>query len=186
MFKKTTLIFATVFVFGGCASYNAFDMFKRDAGYEKALLNTKNAQISNSFETKIKLTAAYLNPLFPQEYKDAEYFFVGVFIPQDYDEPKKAGLFNEDYNLTIKAEEVKNPSLGQASGSASYLAPISIKEIVKKDESELYKKMPHTDNWSRYYVVSFPKQNNSEILTLRLQSVIFGEALLNFPKVGLD
>ncbi|MDD3465790.1 MAG: hypothetical protein PHE67_01480 [Campylobacterales bacterium] len=186
MFKKTTLILAFALAFGGCASYNAFDMFKKDEGYEKALLNTKNAQLSNSFETKIKLTATYLNPLFPQTYKDAEYFFVGVFIPQDYDDSNKAGLFNKDYNLTIKTKEIKESTLGAPLKPAQYLPAVKIEEIVKKDESELYKKMPHVDNWSRYYVVSFPKQEGNEAVTLKLQSAIFGESLVVFPRVGLE
>jgi hypothetical protein len=186
MIKKTALIATMAFTFGGCASYNAFDMFKRDAGYEKALANTKNAQISNSFETKIKLTATYLNPLSPSTYKDAEYFFVGIFIPQDYDESQKAGLFNKDYNLTMKAKDIKDSVLGAPTKPAEYISAVSIEEIVRKDENELYKKMPHTDNWSRYYIVSFPKQSGSEALSLQLKSATFGETLISFPRVGLE
>lgn len=166
MVKRVVAPILAAFILSGCQTYNAFDMFKKDDSYEKALMETKNAQIINSLETKAKISATYLNPLYPAEYKDGEYFFVGVYIPNDYDSPKNAGLFNKEYRLATKG------------GIEAKI----VQEILKKEQNELYRKMPHTDVWSRYYVVSFPKQSGDAALELTLKSP-YGEASLAFPRV---
>lgn len=186
MIKKIAFTAFTAFMFIGCGAYNALDMFQKDKSYEKALLHTKNAQITNSLETKAKITATYLNPLYPSEYKDAEYFFVGMYIPDDYDSPKESGLFNKDYNLLMIDMREKVVALGDKEVVQGYIKPLSVEPIIKKEQNLLYKKMPHTDNWSRYYVVSFPKQQGTEPLNLKLKSNLYGEVLLNFPRVGLE
>jgi len=169
MIKRLVAPILTVLVLSGCQTYNAFDMFKKDDSYEKALIETKNAQIINSLETKAKLSATYLNPLYPSEYKDAEYFFVGVYIPDDYDSPKDAGLFNKEYKLVMK--DIKGD-----------IQPKNIEQIAKKEQNKLYKQMPHTDTWSKYYIVSFPKQDGASALELKFKSS-YGEASLSFPRV---
>lgn len=187
MVKNIVLGCFVILIFSGCASsYNAFDMFKKDTMHEKALLNTKNAQITNSLETKAKITATYLNPIYPSEYKNAEYFFVGVFIPDDYDNPKESGLFNKDFKLTMDDKVKKEVALGSSTLPKGYIEPLSVEYIVKKDENLLYKNMPHTDNWSKYYIVSFPKQEGDTALSLKLKSTLYGEVLLSFPRVGLE
>lgn len=168
MIKKIGLFVIATLVFSGCQTYGAFDVFKKDEQYELALLHTKNRQIINSLETKAKITATYLNPLYPSTYKDSEYFFIGLYIPDDYDKKESAGLFNKDYKLLIK-------------GIREDIAPLNISEITKKEQNELYKKMPHTDNWSKYYIVSFPKQADEANLTLLLKS-LYGETSLVFLK----
>jgi hypothetical protein len=186
MIKKIIFTVLAVFIFSGCASYNAFSMFQKDTQHEKALLNTKNAQITNSLETKAKITATYLNSVYPSQYKDAEYFFIGVFIPDDYDNPKESGLFNKGFKLMMEDKTQKEVGLGSDKAIKGYMEPLTTEYIARKDESVLYKNMPHTDNWSRYYVVSFPKQKGVEPLNLKLKSTLYGEAALSFPRVGLD
>ncbi len=169
MTKKIVAPVFAALILSGCQTYNAFDMFKKDDSYEKALIQTKNAQIINSLETKAKISATYLNPLYPMEYKDAEYFFVGVYMPDDYDNPANAGLFNKEYKLAVKTAK-------------GFVEPKGVEQILKKEQNELYRKMPHTDVWSRYYVVSFPKQDGEGAIELLLKSS-YGEALLSFPRV---
>jgi hypothetical protein len=186
MLKKVVSAALAAFLFGGCSTYNAFDMFKKDDSYEKALRETKNAQILNSFETKIKITATYLNHLYPSEYKDAEYFFVGVYIPDDYEGKKDSSLFNKEYKLYMQNLAKSEQALGGAKPKEQYLEASKIEFIEKKEQNLLYKKMPHTDNWSRYYLISFPKQEGDEPLLLKLSSPTYGEAKLSFPRAGLD
>ncbi len=186
MVKKIVSAALAAFLLGGCSTYNAFDMFKKDESYEKALRETRNAQILNSLETKIKITATYLNPLYPSEYKDAEYFFVGVYIPDDYDGKKESALFNKEYRLQMQNLAKSEQVLGGAKPKEQYLEASKIEFIEKKEQNQLYKKMPHTDNWSRYYLISFPKQEGSEPLTLKVSNPAYGEAKLSFPRVGLD
>ncbi|MGE4399728.1 MAG: hypothetical protein AB7D29_09435 [Campylobacterales bacterium] len=183
MTKGIATALCAALLFGGCQTYNAFDMFKKDEHYEKALKETRNAQIINSMETKAKITATYLNPLYPSRYSDAEYFFVGVYIPDDYDKKEESGLYNKDYSLSMtvaaKKEELK---LGEQAALPSTVQAKIVETIVKLDQNELYKKMPHTDAWSRYYVVSFPKQEGNSALGLSFKGPD-GAASLSFPKV---
>ena len=78
-----------------------------------------------------------------------------------------------------KKEELK---LGDKAAPSSMVQAKIVEMIVKLDQNELYKKMPHTDAWSRYYVVSFPKQDGNSALSLSFRGPD-GVASLSFPKV---
>lgn len=168
MFKIILLTFALIIA--GCSSKNEgmLSYLNIDEQTEKALNYTKSAQIVNSLELRAKITATYLNPLYPDKYKDGEYFFVGVYIPGDYGKPKPEDVNRTDYRLVLKSKD----------GNSSALSA----EIVDK-KSHFFKSMPHTDNWSRYYVVGFkglkPKVYN---MTLVLISEEYGTAQMDFVK----
>lgn len=182
MLRAISIISASIFLFGGCQTYNAFDMLKKDKLYEKALQETKNGQIITSLETKAKISATYLNGLYPSTYKDKEYFFVGVFIPDDFDKPELFGLNNKNFDFGMLKIVKKEAKLGEAATIQKvFVKPDSIEHIKKPDENSLYKSIPHTDAWSRYYVVSFSKQEGVGDMTLVLKSES-GEATLNFSK----
>lgn len=182
MTKGVATALLAAFVFGGCQTYDAFDMFKKDEHYEKAIKETRSAQIVNSMETKAKITLTYLNPIYPSRYSDAEYFFVGLYIPDDYDKKEQAGLFNKDYLLSMRVTPKKDDvKLGEKAAEASDVQAKVVETITKPDQHEIYKKMPHTDAWSRYYIVSFPKQDKDMQLNVKLKG-LDGVAVLNFPK----
>lgn len=168
MVKKLFFYICAIFVLSGCHHYNAMEMFKKDDSYEKAVLHTKSGQIVSSLETKAKITVTYLNPIYPNEYSDRDYFFVGVYIPNDYDSADKRGLMNPDFKLLIKKEVD--------------MAPSKITEITKKENDPLYKKMPLTDEWSRYYVVSFEKTKGDKTVLLTLKNISGGETVLSFQR----
>ena len=159
---------SAIFVLSGCHHYNAMEMFKKDDSYEKAVLHTKSGQIVSSLETKAQITVTYLNPIYPNEYSDRDYFFVGVYIPNDYDSADKRGLMNPNFKLLIKKE--------------ADIAPSKITEITKKENDSLYKKMPLTDEWSRYYVVSFEKTKEDKTVLLTLKNISGGETVLSFQR----
>ena len=168
MVRKLFFYICAIFVLSGCHHYNAMEMFKKDDSYEKAVLHTKSGQIVSSLETKAKITVTYLNPLYPNEYSDKDYFFVGVYIPNDYDVAEKRGLMNPDFKLSLQKE--------------GDTAPVKISEIVKKENDPLYKKMPLTDEWSRYYLVSFEKIKADKTISLALKNISGGETVLNFQR----
>jgi hypothetical protein len=174
---RKAILFATFGFFGavfcGCTpsvpndATSALKMFSKD---KQALKYTKSAQIINSFETKAKITATYLSKLDTAKYGSDERFVVGIYIVNDDDEAKKSGLNNKNFTLTMNVEGKK-------------LEAKVIGEL--KNEDELVRRIPHSDNWSRYYIVSFPTQK-AQTLTLQYSHAQFGEATLNFSKFGLD
>lgn len=167
----------SAFVLGGCGSTmqeeanSAFKMFNKDQFYEKALIQTKSSQIINSLETKAKISATYLNKI-DSKYVDGEYFFVGVYIVNDDDDGKKSGLANKRFRLYINNTDKK------AEKSAQIEAEVV--ELLRNDDDAV-RKMPHTENWSRYYIVKFPTQKTPS-LTMEYKSE-YGKAVLLFPKI---
>jgi len=177
---RKAIFFASLGIFGaffcGCSptvpndATSALKMFNKDNFYDSALKYTKSAQIINSFETKAKISATYLSKIEQDKYGTGEQFLVGIYIVNDDEEPKKAGLNNKNFTLSMGA-------------NGSKFEPKSVKEL--KNEDELVRRIPHSDNWSRYYIVEFPAQK-SQTLTLHYSHAQFGEATLNFAKFGLD
>ncbi|GHV07793.1 hypothetical protein AGMMS50229_15180 [Campylobacterota bacterium] len=136
-----------VALLAGCSGRSAFFDFTGSTAYAQALPYTKRGEISDRFDSKALITASYLNMIYPQKYtEEAEYFFVGLYIANDYAKDK-AGINNPQYSLTLNG--------------AKYL---SAKEIDKNDE--LVKLMPMVNRWSRYYLVTFAP--STEVMQLSL------------------
>jgi hypothetical protein len=176
MYKKTFLVLSTLIMIGcstkqdecGAKEHSNFaQLFTKDEIYDKSLKNTHKAQLMASFETKALLTATYLNPVFNSrackqrfhnEMKDAEYFFVGVFITNS-----KSSEFNtKGYQLTLNGQK-----------------PIDI-QLLSKDDPLRYE-MPMMNNWSTYYKVKFPIVKGSK-LKLIFENDRFGKDLLSYSK----
>jgi len=178
MYKKT-LLFLSALVIVGCSprkdecgvrEYSDFgQLFTKDEIYDKSLKNTHKAQLMASFETKALLTATYLNPVFAQrnckkrftnQMKDAEYFFVGVFIPNSGGKDSK---FNtKGYMLRLNGR-----------------VPSEVK-LLDKDDPLRYE-MPMMNNWSTYYKVKFPTMKGKE-LRLIFENDRFGKDILIYQK----
>jgi len=174
---KQLLLLSTLFLFAGCSAHkdecNIRDksdfgqLFKKDEIYHTSLINTHKAQLIASFETKALLTATYLNPVFERRdcrrrlknnTKDAEYFFVGVYIADS----EKHEFNTRGYSLTLNG-----------------LTPIEIKKLDKNDP--LRYEMPMVDNWSTYYKVKFKKSSERK-LTLIFENDRFGRDILSYSK----
>ena len=137
------LISIMVFI-SGCSRTTAFDFFKMDDNYERAVDNLQTGTIVKSFETKAILSTVYLNRVYPKKYSDGEYFFVSIYLREDIRLYFKAGINNKKYKFTLNGEE---PLLG---------------EELKSDD-ELRLSMPITNEWNRYYLVKFDTQNTKEL-----------------------
>lgn len=176
MYKKTFLFLSTLLIVGcsskqdecGVKEHSDFaQLFTKDEIYDKSLKNTHKAQLIASFETKALLTATYLNPVFAQrnckkrftnKMRDAEYFFIGVFITNS-----KSSEFNtKGYRLTLNGKQ-----------------PSDI-ELLDKDDPLRYE-MPMMNNWSTYYKVKFPIVMGNE-LKLIFENGRFGKDILSYSK----
>jgi len=176
MYKNVLLLASILFISGcsqkqdECGTQEKSDfaqLFTKDEIYHTSLVNTQKAQLMASFETKALLTATYLNPVFEKrackkrfknEMVDAEYFFVGVFIPNS----ENHEFNSKGYSLTLNG-----------------LKPIEIKELDKNDP--LRYEMPMVDNWSTYYKVKFKKTPKNDF-SLIFENDRFGKDVLNYSK----
>jgi len=158
--KITILIITAILVLGaGCSQKTGFLL--EDTLEQNAVIHTKKGQLYRSMEIKAAITATYLNAI-KSEYnsKDKEMFLVSVFIDKDSEDPKKQGLFNKDYSLTLNGVKAKE-----------------IKVLDFKDD--LIKLAPMRNQWSTYYLVSFQKQNSEE-LRMVFKNDAYGEVVLKF------
>ncbi len=161
--KRLVLAALALWLLAGCSS-KEIQIFAKDKPYIEALRYTKKGDIVLSLENKATIIATYLNPL--QKRKDKEYFFVRVFIDNDFEEPKKSGLFNPDYSLTLNG-----------------CKPLRIQKL--SFDSELAKKMPFVQRWYKLYLVTFPK-TQSDTLRLTFKNRNYPAAVVTFQRYEGD
>ncbi|WP_187648360.1 hypothetical protein [Nitrosophilus labii] len=147
-----------LFLFNGCGYKNGFAFFSKDKPYEKAISYTKKGEIVVSMENKAFIIATYLNPIY-KRYEDGDYFFVRVYISNDFEDDKKNGLLNPKYHLLLNDQE-----------------PTMIKELSREDI--LTKEMPMVKPWYKIYLVKFPK--DSGVKKLHFKSDDYGQTVLIF------
>ena len=134
--RKIFIFTLFLLFFTGCAQKSGFAFFNKDKPYEKAISYTKKGEIVVSMENKAFIIATYLNPI--KNYTDGEYFFVRVYIANDFSDEEKSGLYNPKYHIYLNEK-----------------APIEIKKLSMEDM--LSKEMPMVKPWYKLYVVKFPK-----------------------------
>jgi hypothetical protein len=148
---KFLLLLATaLLLFSGCSKTTAFDFFKMDENYEKAISNLQSGTIAKSFETEAILSSVYLNEVYPKEYNDGEYFFLALYLSDDKRLFFKSDLRDPDYKLTLNEINF-----------------VDGKELQSNDK--LRSLMPINNEWNRYYLIKFETQERNDLL-LKLEN----------------
>ena len=160
--RFSLIAIAGMLMLGGCADKGAFDMFKMDTAHERAVEQMRTGTIVQSFETKAILSAVYLNPVYPGEYKDGEYFIAALYFEKRNLDTKKWDLEKYGYTLTLNGA-----------------APVSMEEIQEKDPRRAL--IPIQNNWNRYYLIRFEPVQGSA-LALKLENDQTGSVVLDYPK----
>ena len=153
---RSLFFILSIFLFTGCSFKKPF--LEPDSVLQESLVYSKKGEIYNSLEIKASLFATYINRL-DSKYKDGEYFVVSIFIDDDFEDPKKYGLNNKAYRLTLNGYDY-----------------VYKKEL--KEDSELRKLVPFKNQWSHYYLVKFPKQKG--VKKLELSHFRYGSTTLRF------
>lgn len=156
--KKFLLYIALLLFFNGCSSKSGFNFFSEDRPYENAIAYTKKGEIIVSMENKAIIIATYLNPIY-KKYNDGEYFFIRVYIANDFEDEKKSGLFNPKYKIYLNNQE-----------------PVEIK-ILSKDDI-LVKEMPMVKAWYKIYLVKFEKTSKPKKIVFKSDD--YGQTVLTF------
>lgn len=146
----------------GCANKGAFDLFTMDKAHERSVEQLRTGSIVLSLETKAIISAIYLNPVYPDKYKDGESFIVAIYFENDMRSVKKRDIHNIGYTLTLNGKE-----------------PVEMEELPEKDlRREL---IPVRNTWNRFYLVKY--HNFSEgALALALENNQTGSVVLNYQK----
>lgn len=146
----------------GCADKGAFDLFTMDKAHERSVEQLRTGSIVLSLETKAIISAIYLNPVYPQQYKDGEFFIAAIYFENDMRSVKKRDLKDIGYHLTLNGKE-----------------PLEIEEL---NEADLrHRLMPVRNTWNRFYFVKY-KNFTEGVLALELENNQTGSVVLNYQK----
>lgn len=146
----------------GCADKGAFDLFTMDKAHERSVEELRTGSIVLSLETKAIISAIYLNPVYPGEYKDGESFIAAIYFENDMRSVKKRDIKDIGYSLTLNGKE-----------------PIEIEELRETDVRRQL--MPVRNTWNRFYLIRY-KNFSEGALTLQLENNQTGSVVLNYQK----
>jgi len=143
--KLLILLSGIVLLFTSCSDKsNAFDFFKFDKNYEKAISYTKTSSLMKSMETEAVISTVYLNKVLPDEYNQKESFFVALYINSDKIFYDKYLQKQPNYTLTLNGQKA-----------------INISELRK--DSKLRLLLPIKNDWNEYYLVEFEKTDKDNL-----------------------
>jgi len=161
---RLALFLWAIWFINGCGQ-SAYLVFTKDESKTEAIHYTQRGEVRDYFETLALMRATYLNPLDPAKYQGDEYFFVGLYIPDDFPDDNRSGIQNPLYRLSLNGD-----------------APTAYRTL---DESDiLLKTMPMVTRWHHYYLVSFPAQEHNNTLILTLEKVNVQKGSVAFQKVN--
>ena len=170
----------------GCADKGAFDLFKMDEAHERSVEQLRTGSIVLSLETKAIISAIYLNPVCPEQYKDGEYFIAAIYFENDMRSVKKRDIHDIGYRLTLNEPKIKvsdnNQSIkieAKEIKPAGYYEPITMEELGEKDLRRNL--IPVRNTWNRFYLIRF-KNFSEGVLTLGLENNQTGSVVLNYQK----
>ena len=152
---------ALLLIFGGCSEKQVStpSVLSPDKRYMEALRHTQKGDIAISLENKAQIIATYLNPI-DKKYRGGEFFFVRVYIDNDFEDENRSGLYNPYYSLTLDGA-----------------APQKIESVAHDEAAAM--DMPFVQKWYKLYVVEFPKSDAGQ-LRLTFSHRDFGAAELVF------
>lgn len=160
---RALILMALLLLLNGCGSRNALGYFKKDQYFEDAMTQLQTGTIVQALQTRAVINAVYLNGVDSKTYHGDEYFFIAVYIDNDFFDDAKRGLFNENYSLTLNGAK------------ALKITPLD-------DDNALRRSMPLAARWNEYYLVRFEESESSK-MGLKLASKRYGEIILNYSQV---
>ncbi|WP_456403812.1 hypothetical protein [Hydrogenimonas sp.] len=137
---------AALLLLSGCSSKSCKEgIFQPDVIYEKALVNTREAQIVRSLETKASVSATLVNEVFAEKYPYEK--GIAIFLGVITDRKVPDETFPDFFHVTLNGQ-----------------APLKIEPVHRGDE--LYQLMPSVNRWGHYYLLTFaPSKAKSFKLT---------------------
>ncbi len=160
--RFSILVLIALVSFSGCAQKGTFDMFKMDKAHERAVEQLRTGAIIESFETKALISAVYLNPIYPEQYSDGDYFVSALYFEHDNRDLKKWDLPTRGYTLTLNGQKAT-----------------LIEELKEADPRRSL--IPVQNNWNKYYFIRFNSVSEGT-LSLLLENNQTGRVVLSYQK----
>ena len=156
------LALSALLAFSGCSQKGAFDLFKMDEAHERAVEQLRSGAIVQSLETKAIFSTVYLNPIYPDQYKDGEYFIGAVYFEKDNRDIRKWDLNTYGYTLTLNGKKAT-----------------VFEELNQSDTRRTL--IPIQNNWNKYYFIRFDSVAETS-LALKLENNRTGSVVLDYQK----
>lgn len=162
MFKRVILAVALTLL-AGCTSKSEkalMDVYEKNRTYHKLLLKTEKIQFYENNESRVLVTATYLQDPAADEKQEDEVFVVGIntdgAIPQ--------GLNEGEFSVTLEGKPAK--SITPLEKNSPYLKHISF-----------------VSDWTQFSLVRFAHIDKKRF-TLVFTSKTYGKGTLSFSKVA--
>ena len=160
--RFSVLGLSALLTMSGCADKGAFDLFTMDKAHERSIEQLRTGSIVLSLETKAIISALYLNPVYPEQYKDGESFIAAIYFENDMRSVKKRDFKDIGYSLRLNGKE-----------------PLEIEELRETDVRRQL--MPVRNAWNRFYLIRY-KNFSEGALALGLENNQTGSVVLNYQK----
>lgn len=143
-------------VFTGCSSYSITKYFNKNDLYLKSVQYTEKVDVIEKNEVKALLTATYLNVVDKKYDDENQNFIVGIYIVNNKNDNN---LLNSIFTLNEKDS-------------------IEIKELDKNHE--MNGNIPLKNNWAKYYLIKFNKNEKINDLKLEYKYANFQQVNVSF------
>lgn len=153
---------AALLAFSGCSQKGAFDLFKMDESHERAVEQLRTGTIVKSLETKAIISTVYLNPIYPDQYKEGEYFIAAIYFEKSNLDVRKWDLETYGYTLTMNGKKAT-----------------LFEELKPNDPKRTL--IPVQNNWNKYYFIRFDSAAEPS-LALQLENNRTEKVVLNYRK----
>jgi len=156
---KSTFILAVLLItFSGCSHKNAFSNFQMSKEQELSASSFQSSKIKSGEQVDGIFSAIYLNEVYPKSFTQNEYFYIHLYLKEDRE------MYNPNSLDELKLKVKLNKNL-----------PIKIKELERENQFSNLIKVEN--RWTKYYLVSFDKQDGNLSLVLE-NDLSFSDALV--------
>ncbi|WP_428737856.1 hypothetical protein [Sulfurimonas sp.] len=147
----TLLIFITFFT--ACVDKNGFDNFHFSLEQEQWENNFISSKIEDKIGFQGTISAVYLNKVFPQKYKENEYFYIALYLKGG----KQLLLYTLNSNNSLSVQELTN-------------------------NNEFQNFMHSSNKWNRYFLVEFAEQKDIDVLSFEAKNETLSSSTMIFKK----
>jgi hypothetical protein len=141
----------------GCTTKTPSDTYKMKSTAERAVTSLQTVTVTRGDTVEAIVSGIYLNAVYPERYRNGEYFLIALYDALDHD---------------ILGTLRLNDSV----------APLEHEELA--DGDPLLQLMPIRKAWNRYYLLRFPRQQQAKALTLTPGNDRYVKGALSFQKAS--